>query len=31
MTTNLDTAMKIAEEEDLWIGDSVASSHMMGR
>ena len=22
--------MKIAEEEDLWIGDSGASSHMMG-
>ena len=31
MTTNLDRAMKIAEEEDLWIGDSGASSHMMGR
>ena len=30
MTTNLQTAMKIAEEEDLWIGDSGASSHMMG-
>ena len=30
MATNLETAMKIAEEEDLWIGDSVASSHMMG-
>ena len=27
---NLETAMKIAEEEDLWIGDSGASSHMMG-
>ena len=22
--------MKIAEEQDLWIGDSGASSHMMG-
>ena len=22
--------MKIAEEEDLWVGDSGASSHMMG-
>ena len=30
MATNLETAMKIAEEEDLWIGDSEASSHMMG-
>ena len=29
MVTNLETAMKIAEEEDLWIGDSGASSHMM--
>ena len=28
--TNLETAMKIAEDEDLWIGDSGASSHMMG-
>ena len=28
--TNLETAMKIVEEEDLWIGDSGASSHMMG-
>ena len=27
--TNLETAMKIAEEEDLRIGDSGASSHMM--
>ena len=27
MATNLETAMKIAEEEDLWIGDSGASSH----
>ena len=30
MTTNLELAMKIAEEEDLWIGDSGASSHLMG-
>ena len=30
MVTNLETAMKIAEEENLWIGDSGASSHMMG-
>ena len=30
MVTNLETAMKIAEEDDLWIGDSGASSHMMG-
>ena len=30
MATNLETAIKIAEEEDLWIGDSGASSHMMG-
>ena len=30
MVTNLETALKIAEEEDLWIGDSGASSHMMG-
>ena len=28
--TNLESAMKIAEEKDLWIGDSGASSHMMG-
>ena len=27
---NLESAMKIAEEEDLWIGDSGASSNMMG-
>ena len=27
---NLEAAMKLAEEEDLWIGDSRASSHMMG-
>ena len=30
MVMNLETAMKIAEEDDLWIGDSGASSHMMG-
>ena len=30
MVTNLESAMKIAEEEDLWIGNSGASSHMMG-
>ena len=30
MATNLETAMKIAEEENLWIGDSGASSPMMG-
>ena len=30
METILETAMKIAGEEDLWIGDSGASSHMMG-
>ena len=30
MATNLESAMKIAEEEHLWIGDSGASSHMMG-
>ena len=30
MVTNLETAMTIAEEEDLWIGDSGASSHMLG-
>ena len=30
MVTNLEAVMKIAEEEDLWIGDSGASSHMMG-
>ena len=29
VVTNLETATKIAEEEDLWIGDSGASSHMM--
>ena len=31
MATNLESAMKIAEEEDLWSGDSGASSQMMGR
>ena len=31
MAMNLESAMKIAEEEDLWIGDSGASSHIMGR
>ena len=30
MATILETAMKIAEEDDLWIGESGASSHMMG-
>ena len=30
MAMSLEAAMKIAEEEDLWIGDSGASSHMMG-
>ena len=30
MAMNLESAMKIAEEEHLWIGDSGASSHMMG-
>ena len=30
MAMNLESAIKIAEEEDLWIGDSGASSHMMG-
>ena len=30
MATDLESAMKLAEEEDLWIGDSGASSHMMG-
>ena len=28
MAMNLETALKITEEEDLWIGDSGASSHM---
>ena len=30
MAMNLESAMRLAEEEDLWIGDSGASSHMMG-
>ena len=30
MATNLESAMKLAEEEDLWIRDSGASIHMMG-
>ena len=30
MAMNLESAMKLAEEEHLWIGDSRASSHMMG-
>ena len=30
MAMNLEAAMKLAEEEHLWIGDSGASSHMMG-
>ena len=30
MAMDLESAMKIAEEEDLWMGDSGASSHMMG-
>ena len=30
MAMNLESAMKAAEEEDLWIGDSGASSRMMG-
>ena len=30
MAMNLESAMKIAEEEDLWIGDSGASSHIIG-
>ena len=30
MATNLESAMKLAEEEDLWIGDSGASIHMIG-
>ena len=30
MVMNLETAMKIPEEEDLWIWDSGASSHMIG-
>ena len=30
MATKLESAMKLAEEEDFWIGDSGVSSHMMG-
>ena len=30
MAMNLESAIKVAEEKDLWIGDSGASSHMMG-
>ena len=30
MATDLEAAMKLAEEEDFWIGDSGASSHIMG-
>ena len=30
MSMNLESAIKLAEEEDLWIGDSGGSSHMMG-
>ena len=30
MAMNLESAMKIAEEDDMWIGDIGASSHMMG-
>ena len=30
MATNLETTMKIAAKKDLWIGDSGASSHMIG-
>ena len=30
MAMNLESALKIAEEEDLWIGASGASSHIMG-
>ena len=30
MVTSLETGMKIAREKDLWIGDSEASSQMMG-
>ena len=30
MATNLESAMKLAEEEDLWIGDRGSSSHKMG-
>ena len=30
MAMNLESVMKIAEEEDSWIGNSGASNHMMG-
>ena len=30
MATNLEAAMKLADKEHLWIGDSGASSCMMG-
>ena len=30
MATNMESAMKLTEEEDLWIGDSGALTHMMG-
>ena len=30
MAMNKESAMKLAEEEDLWIGDSGASSHIVG-
>ena len=30
MAPNLESAMKISEEEHLWIGDNGVSSHMMG-
>ena len=30
MAMNLESAMKLVEENDLWIGDSGASSHIMG-
>ena len=30
MAMTLETAMKIAEEEDLWIGESGSSSHTIG-
>ena len=30
MALNLESVMKLAQEEDLWIGDSGESSHMMG-
>ena len=30
MATNLESTMKLAEEEDLWIGESGSLSHMMG-